>query len=126
VDNEQGFNTNDFNWYSLREDLLNALEKHGLTGPDDPADPPHCYLVDDQYNQERYHYLEVYQPAMLSLNWLKDVTAALQGFSGWGMGVKNLRQAYLLIFGDRLLVNGSAFRRCKDAAAVLEAVKKLI
>src|SRR4029077_12688174 len=82
-DNEEGFSANDVNWYGLREDLLNVLEKHGLTGPDDPAEAPHFYLVDDRYNEERYHYIEVYEPPVLTLTWLKDTTGVLRNYSGW-------------------------------------------
>lgn len=124
-DDEKGISVNDVNRFALREDLLNVLEKHGLTAPDDPADDPHFYLVDDQYNEERYHYMQIYAPVMISLNWLKDITDTLRCYSGWGVGITNFRKGYLLIFADRLLVTGSAFRRCKDAQSVLEAVKKL-
>lgn len=125
-ENEKGISANDVNWYGLREDLLNVLEKHGLTGPDDPAEDLHFYLVDDRYNEERYHYLEVYKPSVLTLTWLADTTGVLRSYSGWGVGVKNVRKAYLLVFADRLLVTGPAFRRCKDAPSVLEAAKKLL
>jgi hypothetical protein len=125
-ENDEGISENDVNWYGLREDLLNVLEKHGLTGPDDPAEDPHFYLVDDQYNEERYHYVEVYKPSVLTLNWLKDTTDVLQSYSGWGVGVKNLRESYLLVFADRLLVTGPPFCRCDDAPSVLEAAKELI
>jgi hypothetical protein len=47
-ENADGVSENDVNWYGLREDLLNVLEKHGLTGPDDPAENPHLYLVLEQ------------------------------------------------------------------------------
>jgi hypothetical protein len=125
-ENADGISENDVNWYGLREDLLSILEKHGLTGPDDPAENPHFYLVDDRYNEERYHYMEVYEPSVLTMNWLKDTTGVLRSYSGWGVGVKNLRRAYLLIFADKLLVTGPAFRRCKEASSVLEAAKKLV
>jgi len=91
------------------------------------AKPPRRgYLVDDQYNAERYHYMGVYKPAVLTPNWLGDTTGVPRNYPGWGAAVKNLLNAYLLIFADRLLVTGSGFRRCKDAASVLEAVKELI
>jgi hypothetical protein len=123
---EEGVSENDINWYGLREDLLTVLEKHGLTGPDDPAEDPHFYLVDDRYNEERYHYMEVYKPSALTLNWLKDTTGALRNHPGWGVGVKNLQEGYLFVFADRLLVTGQAFRHCTDALSVLDAVKMLI
>jgi hypothetical protein len=125
-ENADGISENDLNWYDLREDLLNVLEKHGLTGPDDQTENPHFYLLDDRRNEERYHYVEVYEPSVMTLNWLKDITRVLRSFSGWGVGVKNLRRGYLLIFADRLLVTGPNFRRCKEASSVLEAAKKLV
>jgi hypothetical protein len=120
-----GVSENDVNWFGLREDLLNVLEKHGLTAPDDPAENPHFYLVDDRCDEERYHYMEIYEPSVLTMNWLKETTHVLRSYSGWGVGV-NLRRAYVLIFADKLLVTGPAFRRCKEPATVLEAAKKLV
>jgi hypothetical protein len=121
-ENDEGFSKNDFDWYSLRRDLVNALEKHGLTAPDDPAADPHFFLVDDQYNDERYHYLEICSPAVLSLDWLEDMTNALRCYPGWGV-ITNLREGRLVIFDDRLLVVGPAFRTCRTAASVLKAIK---
>lgn len=123
---EDGVCPNDLHWHQLRQELLHATEKYGLTGPDDPARESHFYLVDDRYNEERYHYLEVYHPPALTLNWLADVTGVLGEYPGWGVGVKNLRDGYLLIFSDRLLVTGAPFRRCRDAPSVLQVVRTLI
>lgn len=103
----------------------NTLEKHGLTGPDDPADKPQFYLVDDRYNDERYHYVEVCDGSVLTLNWLRDMVKTLKNYSGWGVGV-NLGQGYWLLFADRLLVKGKAFRRCKDAASAVRAGQKAV
>lgn len=116
---------NDVNWLGLQEDLLNTLEKHGLTGPDDPADQPQFYLVDDRYNDERYHYVEVFDGTVLTLNWLRDMVNTLKAYHGWGVGM-NLGQGYWLVFADRLLVKGNAFRRCKDAVSAVGAAQKAV
>jgi hypothetical protein len=124
--NGDGFSENDANWGGLRLLLLDCLEKHGLTAPDDPADDPHFYLVDDRYNEERYHYLEVYRPSVMTLHWLKDLTSVLRLYPGWGVGVKNLRESYLLIFETRLMVSGRALQHCKDVASVLGEARQLV
>lgn len=126
VEIQSGICANDVNWHALRKDLLLVLEKHGLTGPDDPTDKCDFYLLDDQRNEERYHYVEVHEPLVLTLNWLNDTTDVLRNYSGWGWGVMNFRESYMLIFTDRLLVTGLPFRHCKNTVSVLEAASKLI
>lgn len=121
-----GFTRNDLNWSSLRDDLMVVLGYHGIVGPDEPADNPHFFLADDRYNEERYHYSEVYNPDAFTLDWLRDVTKKLSEFAGWGLAVKNLRGAYMLIFADKLMVTGAPFKGHTDVARVLETAKTLV
>jgi hypothetical protein len=79
------------------------------------------WVIDDQYNDEIYQYIEVYASEALSAKWLDAVVHVLRRYPGWGVGVRNLDRAYLLIFANRLMVTGRTFEDCHDTASVLRA-----
>jgi hypothetical protein len=93
-------------------------EKNWESGDDDPVD---YYIIDDQYNSERYLYMELLRPEALHADWLRDLMAALGSHPGWGVGITNFEEAYALVFSDKLMVTGSAFAACHDLAALLRA-----
>jgi hypothetical protein len=124
----------------VRLALVAACRQYGVVGPeDDTFDPAldldeddpdfdptsvigcDLYVVDDQYNDELYQYVEVYTRRVLSAAWLRDVMAVLGRFPGWAIGVKNVRFAYLLVFTDKLMVTGHAFDGCDDLESVAAA-----
>jgi hypothetical protein len=107
----------------VRTALVDVCRKFGVTGPDDTSYPYTCdfYVVDDQYNDELYQYFEVYNREVLTAKWLEEMMAALRRFPGWGAGLKNLRFAYLLIFGRKLMVTGCPFAGCDDVHSVAVA-----
>lgn len=116
-------------FWKIRDWLRIATAWHGIVGPDD--EPPRrkhvdYWLVEDQYNDERYHFMEVHTPAAATPGWLADVVRVLAAYPGWGVGVTGLHRSFLLIFGDRLLVKGAAFRRCATTADVLAVMPTLI
>jgi len=127
-------------YQTVRNCLVRTCRRHGPTGPlgEFPletdshdisdwgrGDDKHMYwIVDDQYNDEMYLYLEFVDASACSPQWLQDVTAALRSFPGWGIGVNGLPKGYLLIFANRLLVKGPLFRGCRDAANVIDAIRK--
>lgn len=126
VEDGHGHTRNDDNWHALREALLYTCAKHGHVGPDDPSPDPDFWLVDDRYNDERYHYMEAHRAAAVSRAWIADVTCVLSSYSGWGVGVSNIREGYLLVFADQWMVTGKAFRSCRNAEQVLEAIRRAI
>jgi hypothetical protein len=105
----------------VRQEIIGVCRKHGVTGPDDNPYDCDVYVVDDQYNDELYHYVEVYNRKLLSPDWVQDMMAAVRRFRGWGAAVKNIRFAYLLIFGDKLMVTGYPFAGCDDIESVAAA-----
>jgi len=82
---------------------------------------PWYYIIDDQYNSERYLYIELCRAEAVTLAWIKSVTDTLSEFPGWGMGIVNISDAYLLIFDQKLMVHGEPFAKCNTVAEVLEA-----
>ncbi len=45
---------------------------------------------------------------------------------GWGLGVNNIHKAYVLIFGERLLVRGRDFGSRPNVARVVDVVSRLL
>ena|SRR5713101_5247793 len=106
---------------ALDKKELNILEDW-QSGDENPI----FWVVDDQYNDERYLYMEFEDSLAFSAEWLEDITRTLGRYPGWGIGVDSLKKGYILIFADRLLVTGQPFKRCKTAMDVVEAVPKQI
>ncbi len=80
---------------------------------------PDFYILDDQLNYERYIYVEINNGHLLSMAWIFSIIECLNGLSGWGVGITNVNQGYILIFRDLILVNGSTFELCTDIDSVL-------
>lgn len=136
-------------YHTVRNALVQTCRRHGPTGPmgvikivadaEDvmtllardfsvwkPGDPdPMYFILDDQFNHERYCYAELYGDDPLTENWLAAMTETLRQFEGWGLGVKNIPDSYLLIFSDRLLVTGQ-LAKCKTATDVVEEASRLL
>lgn len=122
---EDGYAMNDYYWYWLRKELVLVCGKHGHVGPDDPNSVRHFWVVDDRYNEERYQYMEALSSEHITVAWFEDVLELLQSYPGWGIGVSNFPENYLLIFGDRLMVNGNTLPKCKSIEGIVEAMKAL-
>jgi hypothetical protein len=91
------------------------------------GDPnPSYYIIPDQANDERYLYAELYGDDPLTPAWLADVAATLRGFDGWGLGLGNIPESYVLILGDRVMVKRPHLSRCKDAESVVTVVRQLL
>jgi hypothetical protein len=136
-------------YHSVRNAIVRVCRQYGPTGPlgevkivegvadlnkqlaEDPdawerGDPdPTYYIIDDQYNHERYCYAELYGDDPFNAAWLLSITATLQEHEGWGLGVSNIPDSYVLIFGERLMVNGPRLSRCTSASEVVETVRRL-
>jgi hypothetical protein len=136
-------------YHSVRNALVETCRRYGPTGPmgvvkivsdvEDPylmlaedrdfwedGDPdPWYHIIDDQYNHERYCYAELYGDDPFNAGWLLSITATLREFEGWGLGINNIRDSYLLIFGKRLMVKGR-LAKCKTAEEVLATASQLL
>ncbi len=105
------------NRYEMLADDLNLWEA---------GDPDLMYyILDDPLNHERSCYAELYGADPFSAGWLLAVTQTLRRFDGWGLGVNNIPDSYVLIFGDRLLVKGR-LARCRSASEVVETATRLL
>ncbi|MBI3466578.1 MAG: hypothetical protein HY000_26490 [Planctomycetes bacterium] len=133
-------------YQAVRNAIVRTCRKHGPTGPmgecplDAPVrspyglrgawplgdDPCVFFVVDDQYNDERYIYLEVCREEQFTEHWLYNLSDALRDFPGWGIGIKNLNLAYILVFEDRLMVTGPIFEECEDVPSVVRAARKVL
>jgi hypothetical protein len=60
----------------------------------------------------------------MSKAWISALMRTLTKHSGWGVGVTTVKNGYLLIFADRLMVTGPAFAGCADLTAVATAASQ--
>lgn len=126
-------------WNETREAIVACCQKFGVVGPDDKInvlfglkkpspsvnlDQCDFWVVDDQYNDELYHYIEIYNRTVLTPAWLEAIMAVLRHHPGWGIGIKNIRFAYLLIFGEKIMVTGYPFMNCHDVESVARAASE--
>ncbi len=125
-------------YHTVRNAMVRCCRRHGPTGSMgifafDPKKPkfdfdqwesgdadPWYYIIDDQYNSERYLYIELCRSEALTIEWIRSVTVTLSEFPAWGMGVVNIPDAYLLIFESKLMVQGEPFAKCRTVAAVVD------
>src|SRR5207302_1486354 len=68
-----------------------------------------------------YQYMEVCERRFFSTAWLHDLMTTLRDFPGWGVGILNINNGYLLVFGNKLMVNGRPFTNCRDLDSVAAA-----
>jgi hypothetical protein len=136
-------------YHTVRNALVQTCRQYGPTGPmgvvkivpdvENPVlmlvedrdfweqgDPdPMYFLLDDQLNHERYCYAELYGDDPFNFGWLLSVTKTLREFDGWGLGVSNIPDSYVIIFGKRLLVKGR-LAKCQTATEVVEGARRLL
>jgi hypothetical protein len=136
-------------YHAVRNAVVRACRAHGLTGvmgevTIDPAvadpylraardpgfwprgdDPCAFYVIPDQYNHERYVYAEVLAPAALTTSWIESIATVLREHAGWGLGVGNIQDSYLLVFGDRVRVKGR-LASCRTVGDVSRAAERLL
>lgn len=106
-------------FWDVYVDIGNVCRKYGPVGPDDQEagydyDDFVFWIVEDQYNDERYHYVEVCRPEGMTEGWLLDLATLLRRkWPDWGLGI-SIPLGYVMVFADRLMVTGRTFRRCTD------------
>jgi hypothetical protein len=130
-------------YHKVRNAIVRTCRCHGPTGPMgicpisrwqrapnifkwERGDPdPVYYIIDDQYNDERYLYAELLSPDAFRPAWLTDIATTLEKHAGWGLGVSDLPGHYVLVFSDKLMVTGPRLSSCKTAGQVVEEVQRL-
>jgi hypothetical protein len=131
-------------YHTVRNAMVRCCRKHGPVGPlgvlpfdakrpqfeveawERGDEQPVYWIVDDQYNDEMYLYMELEDASGCTSDWLADVTQTLAQFPGWGIGVVSLKRGYVLIFADRLMVQGPGFQGCRDVSSVLKAMREQV
>ena len=124
-------------YHAVRNAVLRCCRRFGPSGPmgecpittaNEPSiadwplghpDPVDYLVVDDQYNHERYVYVEVVRPGAFSSEWLRDLVRTLDDYPGWGVGIIAFDKAYILAFSNKLMVTGEIFAECGDLACVV-------
>ncbi len=110
-------------FWRVREAIVAACQRHGPVYGEAPSDDEGAIygVIDDQYNEERYQYVEVLKPQGVTKAWLLDLMQTLGEHSNWGVGVANIGEGYLLVFPDQLMVTGRTFRRSKTLDQVVRS-----
>lgn len=127
-------------YHTVRNAMVKCCRRHGPVGPlgilpisfwgsynvfkwkkGDPD--PWYWIIDDQYNEELYLYAEILKKDALTLPWLHDVGKTLSKYPGWGMGINNIKNGYVLVFANKLMVHGEAFANCNSVDAVVSAAQ---
>lgn len=115
-------------FWSVREKIVDACRKHGPVGPDDRErgfDYGNFvyWVVEDQYNEERYQYVELCKAAGATVPWLLDLMTTLRRAKYWGVGI-GVPEGYLLVLEDRVMVSGPTFRGAHTVAEVLARIRQ--
>jgi hypothetical protein len=84
---------------------------------------PDFFVVDDQLNNERYIYVEVNSTALFSTEWINAVMRCLEQMKGWGIGITNLSNGYLILLHGIILVRGAIFDKVTTADSLIAAVR---
>ena len=111
-------------YHEVRGALVICSRRHGPTGPLgaflEQGDPnPVYYIIDDQYNDEMYLYIEI-EKGSLTQAWVEDARKTLQMYPGWALCIKNITNAYIILFADKLMVNGPIFSSATNAREIVD------
>ena len=101
-----------------REDLPDVM-KWGAGDPD-----PTYFVVDDQWNHERYIYIEILRVDGATLAWITALLRELEDMPGWGVCITGLDKGYVIILRDVILVTGPSFRGTSDLAGVVHDLRE--
>jgi hypothetical protein len=115
-------------FWSVRDRIVAACREHGPVGPDDREtgcdyDDFVYWVVEDQYNDERYQYVEICKAAGATVPWLLDLMKTLRRARFWGVGIE-VPEGYLLVFEDRVMVSGPTFRDAHTVGEVLARIRQ--
>jgi hypothetical protein len=84
---------------------------------------PDFFIVDDQYNDERYLYVSVCDKACFTLEWVLDLLQTLRDLPGWGVCITNVENGYLILFSERIMVTGKTFSCCNNLLQLVERAR---
>jgi len=111
-------------FWDVRHSLLAVSQQFGPTGPEFRSDIPlHFWLVEDQYNDDLYQNMEVYEPGAWKAEWLSALIGCLEHHKGWAISIGNIENGHMLLYADRVMVTGPTFEGCRDIASVATAAK---
>jgi hypothetical protein len=134
-----------WDFHQARNAVVRACRLHGPTGPFgvlplekldgsdewlslwERGDPNAVYfVVDDQYNSERYQYVECTDPQYFTEQWILDLMAALCDVPGWGIGIDSIPGGYALLFADRIKVTGNCLKNASDLPSFIDSVHEAL
>ena len=111
-------------FWHVRSSLLAASQAHGETGPESRSYDPSYWIVEDQYNDELYQNMQVYEPESWTVAWLSDLIDALRAHGNWGIRIGIIDDAQLFVFADRVLAAGPIFAKCRDLESVVKVARR--
>jgi hypothetical protein len=130
--------TGDLTWqayHTVRSAVLRCCRTFGPSGPmgecpisdaqsipdswpiGDP-DPLDYFVVDDQFNHDRYIYVEIVRQSAFNGQWMHDLMRTLADHDGWGVGIA-FPKGYVIVFKDKLMVTGEIFETCTNVECVI-------
>jgi hypothetical protein len=134
-------NASPWDFHLARNAVVRACKLHGPTGPFgilplekskgtdnlyslwERGDPDMVYFVcDDQYNEERYQYLECIDLKFFTEAWIVDLMAALKEFPAWGIGINSIPGSYAIVFANKIMVKGIPLDNAHDLPSFISGV----
>ena len=110
-------------FWAVRNKILQASQKHGLTGPED--DSPVYWIVEDFY-YPRTQVMEVYDPEGWNSKWLSSIMRAMADYPEWKLMVSGIKDGGMVIRNGEVTVSGPLFLGCKNLESVLSAAKLVL
>jgi hypothetical protein len=131
-------------FHRARNAIVRACRRHGPTGPmgEFPLrtwkgrNPYRCptwqcgdrnpayYVLPDQFNSERYIYIELLSPVAVTVPWMRDVSRTLTGLKHWGLCVAGLPGGYAVIFPGVIAITGKPFKGVSSVRAFLSVLRR--
>jgi hypothetical protein len=113
-------------FFQVRDRIVEVCQRHGPTGPEDEpwtADHLYYWVVNDQYNDERYQQVELEQAKGVTRAWVLDLMATLRDLPHWGV---ILLGGGVYLFGDYVIAHRPWHDGCKDLDAILENIPRIL
>jgi hypothetical protein len=117
-----GMEYNEF--VSIYRDMKATCERFGPAtgGGSERVEGAKFYVLwDEKGLDHRYAYVEVLDPAVFTAEWVEAVAEVCSRHKGWGVGIDNLKDGYVLVFADRVMVKGLPFADCRTVTDVATA-----
>jgi hypothetical protein len=111
-------------FWRVRASVLAVSQQFGPTGPEFRTDAPlHYWLVEDQYNDDLFQNMEVYEPGAWKSEWLSALMGCLEQHKGWAISIGNIENGHVLLYADRVMVARPTFEGCHDIPTIATAAK---